>query len=73
MQQREERSGLGRQLAPKQLALKREGFLAQRAHEAGNGLAREAPTVHAVDPVRIEAGDSIDDVTHGILVGEDPN
>jgi hypothetical protein len=29
--------------------------------------------VHAVDPVRIEAGDSIDDVTHGILVGEDPN
>src|SRR5918999_1400553 len=34
-------------------------------------LAPEAPAVHPVDPFGIEALDPVDDVTHGLLVGED--
>src|SRR5439155_24719935 len=59
------------EVAPEHLALVGEGLLAQRAHEAGNRLAREAPAVHAVDPGRVEQLDPVDHRAHGILVRAD--
>src|SRR5918994_3672564 len=60
-------------LSAQQLALITDRLLPQRADEVGDRLSPQAPAVHAVDPVRVEGLDSIDDVPDRLIVSEDPD